>query len=439
MTAPASALPSSVAAAVPTQGAAPAAAASGARGAEMPGFAAHLAREVPAAADTLPTASLTLTAPVQAPALPTEAAITPDTPAEPGKTLPPARQKLAASPLAFTLVAAQVLSAAKPAASETQEPADKTASDQPETATTTLVLALTGAALPQFAPAAAPGSTKPTEAGVPAQGLTPAAPRAADAAAAPAPAAQAAHPAAFAVASLVFESEAAAVPAQQQPAPPDQAAPESATHNTARAQLSTLAALTGAPTPDRPAARKFRTEAELALPAAEIADLPAPETAAALALAQPTLAPAATLAAPAAAGAQPISFDQLVDSIARARDGLEPAGPVAVAMHHAEFGRISLRIEGDATGLSVALASPDPAFAPAVAAAHAAATAEPARVASASETSGQTLTQGQAQGQGQPGTGQQRQSAYTSASQRPAANPARSPASADERRGGIFA
>lgn len=447
MTAPASALPSSVAAAVPTHGAAPAAAASGAQGAETPGFAALLAREVPASADPQLTASLTLTAPVQAPALPTEVAITPDTPAEPGKTLPPARQALAVSPLAFTLVAAQVLSAAKPAASEAPEPAEKTASDQPQTVTTTLVLALTGAAFPQSAPAAAPAaaaaSTKPAQTVVPAQGLTPATPRAADAAAAPVPAAQTTHPAAFAVASLVFESEAAAVPAPQQPASPDQAAPETAVQNTARAQPSTLAALTGTPTPDRPAARKLRAEAEPALPAAKIAALPAPETAAALAQAQPTFAPAATLTAPAATGAQPISFDQLVDSIARARDGLEPAGPVAVAMRHAEFGRISLRIEGDATGLSVALASPDPAFAPAVAAAHAAASAEPARVASAPETSGQTLTQGQgqgqAQGQGQPGTGHQRQSAYTSASQRPAANPARSPASTDERRGGIFA
>jgi Meckel syndrome type 1 protein len=262
-----------------------------------------------------------------------------------------------------------------------------------------------------------------------------------------APAAQTAHPAAFAVTSLVLEREAAVPAPVQPPAAPDQAAPATAPQNAARAQPSTLAALTGAPAPERPAARKLRAEAELALSTARSAVLPAPETAGALAQAQPSIAPAPTPGSSAPSAPQPISFDQLVDSIARARDGLEPAGPVSVAVRHAEFGRIALRIEGDAAGLSVAMASPDPAFAPAVAAAHAAAiTAELTRPAPAeprAAAQGQPLTQGQSQGQSQSqnqsGPGHHRQSGPAPAAQRAAANLARSGAPGAEHRGGIFA
>jgi len=168
-------------------------------------------------------------------------------------------------------------------------------------------------------------------------------------------------------------------------------APSSAAQSAARAQPSTLAALTGATTPDRPTLRKARAEAETTL-----SDTEAPATgisASTLALAQPAAAQTGELPVLRAATQPPegIGFDALVDSIARARDGAADGASVAVAMRHAEFGSVSMRFNSDADGLSVAMTSPDPTFAPAVAAAHAAEAAATAN-AEAAQRSAQTST-----------------------------------------------
>ncbi len=451
MTAPAPALLPRTAAPERARDAARAAAAATPRASETPGFAAHLARESAPSEEAPDTQQCALQKPVRSPENLPAPRDTPEVTTEPGKAPPLTRQKLATSPAALLAIAT-----AQAAVEDDNKPAAATANampatDAPDAVTGALPLALPGAALLPL-PAPAPPATTIAPAGAtPTSAIAPApqkGPRPAAEGAPATPAAQSAHPAAFAVTSLALEREATAPaphPAQP-PATPDQTAPQTAAQTAARAQPSTLAALTGAPAPERPvaqnAARKFRTEADISLPSAKGLALPVPDTAGALAQAQPSVLPTTTPGTATASTPQPISFDQLVDSIARARDGIEPAGPVSVAMRHAEFGRISLRIEGDAAGLSVAMTSPDPAFAPAVAAAHAAAvTAEPARTPSAEPHTGtpdQTLTQGQGQGQGQ-GSGQQRQNANAPAGPRPAANPVGASASAAERRGGIFA
>jgi hypothetical protein len=217
-----------------------------------------------------------------------------------------------------------------------------------------------------------------------------------------------------------------------------------------RAEPSTLAALTGLRGDDQAAPRKPRSAAEVpSLAAARVEAATPVQTTNPAALPftpAPTPADGATPAPPAQSATAPISFDQLVDSIARARDslanGISEGAPVAVAMRHAEFGRVSLSIQSDAAGLSVAMTSPDPAFAPAAAAAHAAATfAETPRAApepSRDATSGQT--QHQRQGEPQAGTHQQHREAPRPPMDRAArANPSGATAPAPERRGGIFA
>jgi hypothetical protein len=84
----------------------------------------------------------------------------------------------------------------------------------------------------------------------------------------------------------------------------------------------------------------------------------------------PLAAPDLRAAGPAQAAA-PLDLAQLVDNIARARAEAQPtaAGQVHVALHHAEFGAVSLRFEHERGGdLTVAMTSPDPDFARAVAA-----------------------------------------------------------------------
>jgi hypothetical protein len=231
------------------------------------------------------------------------------------------------------------------------------------------------------------------------------------------------------------------------------AAPDTAQPGTdqaaAKAQPSTLAALTGAETPGRPALRKPRAEAEIALPGPKTDTTEM--TASAFSLAQPatgsaSAVPASAAPAPATQPAEGIGFDALVDSIARARDGAADGAPVAVAMRHAEFGRISLRFHTDADGMSVAMTSPDPTFAPAVAAAHAAeaaaaANAEPAPRTAQTGTASGDATGSQMQGGARSGTGQRQDSPqqprFASEPSRTAARSTEAPA--DDRHGGIFA
>lgn len=409
-----------------------------------PEFSAHLAQQASAGGQAEARAPVHSAPPLAAAEAQVDA---PKSAEEPGKVLQAVRQSLAAPLAALRLLAgtdgkADPAKTATEAADDTSAPAN---GDVPvEAAPTALIQPLApgiAPVVPNAAPAAAQnsrnGPARPGAAGTSASAARTDRTAAAAPPAAPQSTPPAAQPAAFALANLVLEKD-SAVPAgdaSPQAAGSNAPARPAATDAAARAQPSTLAALTGAP--ERPASRKLRGDGEAALAVTRTADLP--DTAAALALAQPASAPAASAEAhtQTAAAPQPLSFDQLVDSIARARDGVDPGGPVAVALRHGEFGRISLRIESDASGLSVAMASPDPAFAPAVAAAHAAAVAEPVRVAATehrADTAGQNAAQGNSPS-GNP-SGQQRQSA---APQRPAANPVRSPAPRAERRGGIFA
>ena len=66
--------------------------------------------------------------------------------------------------------------------------------------------------------------------------------------------------------------------------------------------------------------------------------------------------------------AQPVNFATLVETIARAKEEAG-MGTVGVSLAHAEFGKVSLQFRQEHNGLSVAMSSADPAFAPAVAAA----------------------------------------------------------------------
>ena len=449
MTAPANTLLPVTAAQRPRREAAPAAAALGARHGETPGFAAHLAREVPSAAEAN---AARLPPPTPTPAKPGRLAhtrppaatpdeATPEPSAETGKTSPATRQKPAAALAAFALAATQVLQDTPARADEPAEPSAKTAADTPDAEAAALVLALPGGA-PLLTPATAPST--PAASGPAAPATARSRPQPADSAPIATPvaapiaspiasgAAQMAHPAAFAAASLMLEHDAT-------PPTPESASgnavPDSAVQTAARAQPSTLAALTGMPEPERPAARKLRTEIETT----RTAPLPEPNIFGGPPLAQQTPAQPSFAPGPeAAAGPQPLSFDQLVDSIARARDGAEQGGPVAVAMRHAEFGRISLRIESDGAGLAVAMTSQDPTFAPAVAAAHAAAanieatrTPQITHAAEASETASRDSAQGHASGQ----SGQRHEAPRAP----PRSAPRGEASAASARRDGIFA
>jgi hypothetical protein len=78
---------------------------------------------------------------------------------------------------------------------------------------------------------------------------------------------------------------------------------------------------------------------------------------------QPTTASSAPTATDA-----PRDFAALVETLVQSREAANPR-PVQVIMPHADFGQVSLRFDTDDTGLSVAMTSPDPAFASAVQAA----------------------------------------------------------------------
>lgn len=123
-----------------------------------------------------------------------------------------------------------------------------------------------------------------------------------------------------------------------------------------------------------PTARSAKVASEPA--AAPVAITPGVE------MLQPAMLPAAALAPSAAqpalsaapqlaeGGPRPHDFTALVDRLVAARDTLQPQS-ASLAVQHADFGQISLRLRHDGDALSVALASADPDFARAVAAAPA--------------------------------------------------------------------
>lgn len=97
-------------------------------------------------------------------------------------------------------------------------------------------------------------------------------------------------------------------------------------------------------------------------------------------------------------------FAALVDRLIAARDAARPEG-VNVAVHHAEFGQVSLHFRQDEGGLSVSMASADPDFAAAVQAA----VPPPAASAESAGTGAGAGQDGAAQGfaRGDATTGQQ--------------------------------
>jgi len=78
-----------------------------------------------------------------------------------------------------------------------------------------------------------------------------------------------------------------------------------------------------------------------------------------------TPAPAAS---PLTAAPAPHDFAGLVERLVEARDAVAPLA-IRTALHHAEFGRVAMTFSTDQGALAVQMASPDPAFIPAVAAA----------------------------------------------------------------------
>ena len=446
----------------------------GAETGQSTGFAALLALAPsapapvePALADPAP-ADLAPPTPLAAPTL---AALAIPIEAEtPGKPLPDQRPfpaatlaaSFAATAAPFAEAKARFAAGAEPAQSEadpnetgqdqTAQPAAAVAATEPGLAPAALLLP--GLALPVPAPVPAAAATPLPAAAPPPSALAQAAtpqPATAQAEAARSPASGATHAAVVTTTTFVLEQIVpAAQPTATPPAGPAAVPTAPQVETAVRAEPSTLAALTGLRGDDQAAPRKPRSAAEVpSLAAARVEAATPVQTANPAALPftpAPTPADGATPAPPAQSATAPISFDQLVDSIARARDslanGISEGAPVAVAMRHAEFGRVSLSIQSDAAGLSVAMTSPDPAFAPAAAAAHAAATfAETPRAApepSRDATSGQT--QHQRQGEPQAGTHQQHREAPRPPMDRAArANPSGAAAPAPERRGGIFA
>lgn len=154
-------------------------------------------------------------------------------------------------------------------------------------------------------------------------------------------------------------------------------------------------------------------------------------------------APAAATAAPIPLAHQPLpladrpqDFSALIDRLVAAREAAGPQG-VSISVAHAEFGQVHLRFRHDEAGVSVAMASADPAFARA-------ASAMPPVLPVSDPQSGQ-FQQGQRQdssaASGQSGTGQQRGSTSERQGDQPHSNhtPRHAHPEKQQRRAGIFA
>jgi len=167
------------------------------------------------------------------------------------------------------------------------------------------------------------------------------------------------------------------------------------------------AAQAAEPLPELPISAAAAVTAEQAVDDVTTAALPAPVP---LVVTAETPAPSPSpLSAPEAdlrpAISAPHDFAGLVERLVEARDAVVPPA-VRTALHHSEFGRVALAFNTDQGALSVQMASPDPAFAPAVAAAAQASTgADP----STGQNSGQPRSDGQSQG----GSTQQQQQAQS--------------------------
>lgn len=118
---------------------------------------------------------------------------------------------------------------------------------------------------------------------------------------------------------------------------------------------------------------------------------------------------AAALDTPVAKAIEPAAHDfaKLVDRLVEAREAAVPH-VVQTTVHHAEFGRVSLRFEQNDAGLKVAMNSVDPDFARAVQA------AQPAMQSQANSDSNQQQSSANGQSQHQQAQGQSQAQAHTS-------------------------
>ena len=171
-------------------------------------------------------------------------------------------------------------------------------------------------------------------------------------------------------------------PSDERTAPPVTLRPPVATSQAAQAQVPNVSnAVPGPPqipvdTPNRdmpaPATATVRAAKRVSPESSPIPDPPRFPASIAGDL-QPMVVPgeSAHRASPEPAAASPPAqpeahdFATLVDRLVAAREASQPA-PVTGALDHRDFGRIDVHFSADATGLNVALRSPDPDFAPAV-------------------------------------------------------------------------
>lgn len=165
--------------------------------------------------------------------------------------------------------------------------------------------------------------------------------------------------------------------------------------------------------PSMPAALELaRRSADSAIPASATDTIAAPLIAIAPQAAGGD-APLATAATAAAAprAEQPMDFAALVDRLVQAREAAAPQTTHA-AVTHAEFGQVSLQFKQDNDGLTVTMASADPAFAraaqAAIPAAQAAAAADTGAGDDAARQNGNAAAAGSNAGQPRGGSGQNR-------------------------------
>lgn len=223
--------------------------------------------------------------------------------------------------------------------------------------------------------------------------------------------------------------------------------PSAALTSTAQPGATQPAAATGQPIAPQPIAQ-VRIELAPAVPVMRVLakDEPHPSPAATLpdlpiasvTTGTPTAAavPVPHLHQPLPLADRPQDFSALIDRLVAAR---EAAGPqaVAVSVAHADFGQVHLRFRQDEAGLSVSMASADPAFARA-------ASAMPPVLPVSDAQNGQ-FQQGQRQdnsaASSQSGTGQQRGSASERQGDQPHSNhtPRHAQPEKQQRRAGIFA
>lgn len=212
-------------------------------------------------------------------------------------------------------------------------------------------------------------------------------------------------------------------------------------------------ALAPAPSVDKlaPVAQRQEAQFSLALPAArqstirsEPAQVPVAGTEAvqpqlAQPQYQPPAAPGAGSGLQTDAAPRPHDFAGLIDRLVAARDAVQPQA-VSIAVQHADFGEISLRLRHDGEALSVSLASADPDFA------RIASTATPPVMqALAAEAPGQGNARPEQSATGNAGTGGSAAQSRGGSAERREDQPRQQPRTehrAPERgnpRGGIFA